>query len=93
MKNKTAPIGIFDSGIGGLTVAKAVMKVLPAEDIIYFGDTARVPYGIKSEKVVRSYALEITNFLLKKGVCKAERGPLRGIYGDKRLFERSCKAI
>ncbi len=68
MKNKTAPIGIFDSGIGGLTVAKAVMKVLPAEDIIYFGDTARVPYGIKSEKVVRSYALEITNFLLKKGV-------------------------
>lgn len=68
LKNNTAPIGIFDSGIGGLTVAKAVMKALPAEDIIYFGDTARVPYGIKSEKVVRSYALEITKFLLKKGV-------------------------
>lgn len=68
LKNKTAPIGIFDSGIGGLTVAKAVMKALPTEDIIYFGDTARVPYGIKSEKVIRSYALEITKFLLKKGV-------------------------
>ena len=68
LKNKTAPIGIFDSGIGGLTVAKAVMEALPNEDIIYFGDTARVPYGIKSEKVVRLYALEITNFLLKKGV-------------------------
>ncbi len=68
MKNKTAPIGIFDSGIGGLTVAKAVMKALPNEDIIYFGDTARVPYGIKSEETVRRYALEITDFLLKKGV-------------------------
>lgn len=65
---KNAPIGIFDSGIGGLTVAKAVIDALPKEDIIYFGDTARVPYGIKSEETVRSYALEITNFLLKRGV-------------------------
>lgn len=64
----TAPIGIFDSGIGGLTVAKAVMAALPNEDIIYFGDTARVPYGIKSEETVRLYALQITDFLLKKGV-------------------------
>ncbi len=68
MKNRKAPIGIFDSGIGGLTVAKAVMETLPSEDIIYFGDTARVPYGIKSEEVVRNYALEITRFLLEKGV-------------------------
>ncbi len=65
---KNAPIGIFDSGIGGLTVAKAVTAALPHENIIYFGDTARVPYGIKSEETVRAYALEITNFLLKKGV-------------------------
>ena len=65
---KNAPIGIFDSGIGGLTVAKAVIDALPHEDIIYFGDTARVPYGIKSEETVRAYALEITNFLLKRGV-------------------------
>jgi glutamate racemase len=68
VKNSSAPIGIFDSGIGGLTVAKAVMEALPNEDIIYFGDTARVPYGIKSQSVVRSYALEITHFLLDKGV-------------------------
>jgi glutamate racemase len=65
---KNAPIGIFDSGIGGLTVAQAVIDALPSEDIIYFGDTARVPYGIKSEETVRAYALEITNFLLKRGV-------------------------
>lgn len=64
----TAPIGIFDSGIGGLTVAKAVMKALPNENIIYFGDTARVPYGIKSEETVRMYALQITKFLLGRGV-------------------------
>lgn len=64
----TSPIGIFDSGIGGLTVAKAVMATLPNEDIIYFGDTARVPYGIKSEETVRLYALQITKFLLRKGV-------------------------
>jgi glutamate racemase len=64
----SAPIGIFDSGIGGLTVAKAVMEALPNEDIIYFGDTARVPYGIKSQETVREYALEITDFLLRKKV-------------------------
>lgn len=69
MKNKaSAPIGIFDSGIGGLTVARAVAEALPDEDIIYFGDTARVPYGIKSEERVREYALQITDFLLSKGV-------------------------
>ena len=66
--SKQAPIGIFDSGIGGLTVAKAVMEALPDENIIYFGDTARVPYGIKSEETVRGYALQITDFLLKQGV-------------------------
>ncbi len=63
-----APIGIFDSGIGGLTVVKAVMKQLPHEDIIYFGDTARVPYGIKSVETIRDYAIQITNFLLEKKV-------------------------
>jgi glutamate racemase len=63
-----SPIGIFDSGIGGLTVVKSVMKRLPGEDIIYFGDTARVPYGIKSVETVKEYALQITDFLLKKKV-------------------------
>ncbi len=65
---KNAPIGIFDSGIGGLMVAKAVIQALPTENILYFGDTARVPYGIKSEETVRAYALQITRFLLKRGV-------------------------
>ncbi|MBU94855.1 MAG: glutamate racemase, partial [Balneola sp.] len=66
--NRDRPIGIFDSGIGGLTVAKAVKAALPNEDILYFGDTARVPYGVKSEETVRAYALEITKFLMDKGV-------------------------
>lgn len=68
LHNQHRPIGIFDSGIGGLTVAKAVKAVLPNEDIVYFGDTARVPYGVKSEETVRNYALEITHFLMDKGV-------------------------
>lgn len=68
MITERAPIGIFDSGIGGLTVAKAVMEALPGENIIYFGDTARVPYGIKSVDTVRKYGLQITDFLLRRGV-------------------------
>lgn len=64
----SSPIGIFDSGIGGLTVVKSVMESLPGEDIIYFGDTARVPYGIKSSETVKEYSLQITDFLLKKKV-------------------------
>jgi glutamate racemase len=69
MTSKLAsPIGIFDSGIGGLTVAKAVMEVLPHENIIYFGDTARVPYGNKSEETIRRYSNEITRFLKRKDV-------------------------
>ena len=59
-------IGIFDSGLGGLTVAKAIMEALPRENIVYFGDTARTPYGNKSPEVVTQYARENTEFLLKK---------------------------
>lgn len=66
MENKA--IGVFDSGLGGLTVAKEIMKLLPNEKIVYFGDTARVPYGSKSEKVVVKYSKEITNFLLTKNI-------------------------
>lgn len=58
-------IGIFDSGVGGLTVMKEIIKILPKEDIIYFGDTARVPYGNKSKETVRRYSLQIIKFLLK----------------------------
>jgi glutamate racemase len=60
-----SPIGIFDSGIGGLTVVKAVQAELPAERIIYFGDTARVPYGPKSQVTIRRYAREDTELLMK----------------------------
>ena len=57
------PIGIFDSGIGGLTVVKHLMKLLPVEDLIYFGDTARVPYGTRSHNIIKQYALEDAIFL------------------------------
>ncbi len=63
-----APIGIFDSGIGGLTVASAIRKLLPNESTIYFGDTARVPYGPKSPETVRRYAREILDWLLAQQV-------------------------
>jgi glutamate racemase len=63
-----SPIGVFDSGIGGLTVARELMRQLPNESIIYFGDTARVPYGPKSPETVRRYSHEITSFLLGQGV-------------------------
>jgi glutamate racemase len=58
------PIGVFDSGIGGLTVVRALMERLPFEDILYFGDTARVPYGVKSVDTITGYARQIADFLL-----------------------------
>ena len=58
----SAPIGIFDSGIGGLTVANALKKTLPNENIIYFGDTKHLPYGEKSTKVICTFCEEIQNF-------------------------------
>ena len=61
-------IGIFDSGVGGLTVLKEVVKALPQEDTIYLGDTARVPYGTKSPETVTRYSLQIASFLLKRDV-------------------------
>ena len=65
MKN---PIGIFDSGIGGLTVVKQLMRLLPNEQIVYFGDTARIPYGTKSKRLIEQYALEDARFLLQYDV-------------------------
>ena len=60
------PVGVFDSGLGGLTVVKALKKLLPNESIIYFGDTARLPYGVKSQGLVKQFSTQITKFLLKK---------------------------
>ncbi len=62
------PIGVFDSGVGGLTVVRALMERLPFEDILYFGDTARVPYGVKSAETITGYARQITEFLLHRNV-------------------------
>ena len=70
MKNdiKNSPIGVFDSGIGGLTVAKELINTLPGENIIYLGDTARVPYGTKSGRTVIIYSHRNTEFLVSKGI-------------------------
>ncbi|MFN8000888.1 MAG: glutamate racemase [Acidobacteriota bacterium] len=64
----TLPIGIFDSGVGGLTVLRAVRDRLPHESVIYLGDTARVPYGTKSPATIERYAVEDASFLVEKGV-------------------------
>ena len=63
-----SPIGVFDSGLGGLTVLKEIMRMLPNENIIYFGDTARVPYGPRSKETVTKYTFQAINFLISKGV-------------------------
>ena len=62
---KEQPIGIFDSGVGGLTVAHAIKQILPGESLIYFGDTAHLPYGDKSAESIRYYSQRITEFLLE----------------------------
>ncbi len=67
--NATRPIGIFDSGLGGLTVAKAIHLMLPNEEIIYFGDTAHLPYGDKSKDTIVQYSTRITKFLVEEQ-CK-----------------------
>jgi glutamate racemase len=65
---KRHPIGVFDSGVGGLTVVRALRSALPGEDIVYLGDTARVPYGSKSPRTVERYSLTCQQFLLDRGV-------------------------
>jgi glutamate racemase len=67
-EDKSSPIGVFDSGVGGLTVAREIMRQLPNEKIVYFGDTARVPYGSKSKNTVIRYAKQIVRFLETKNV-------------------------
>ena len=68
MKNESRPIGIFDSGIGGLTVLKELCRKIPCESTVYLGDTARVPYGIRSPETVTRYSFENTRFLFSKKV-------------------------
>lgn len=66
--NRYAPIGVFDSGVGGLTVAREIMRQMPNEKIVYFGDTARVPYGSKSKETVTKYSRQIVRFLQTQNV-------------------------
>lgn len=66
--DKNAPVGVFDSGVGGLTVAREIMRQIPEERIVYFGDTARVPYGSKSKDTIVRYSRQIIRFLLTQHV-------------------------
>ncbi len=66
--NKKAPIGVFDSGLGGLTVFKVLARRMPEESLLYFGDTAHVPYGSKSPEAIARYSSEVARFLEKKGI-------------------------
>ena len=76
MRTETGPenepaaraIGVFDSGVGGLTVMRALMKTMPMEDIVYFGDTARVPYGSKSKETIVRFSRQIVSFLRSRSV-------------------------
>ena len=68
MPGDPRPIGVFDSGMGGLTVLRALMAKLPHERFVYLGDTARLPYGTKSAETVQAYALQATRLLLDQGV-------------------------
>ena len=68
MKTDARPIGIFDSGLGGLTVVREVRRSLPRESIVYFGDMARLPYGTKSKEQILSFSIQNTLFLLKQKV-------------------------
>lgn len=68
--NDNRPIGVFDSGVGGLTVAKEIKRLLPHENIIYFGDTKHLPYGEKSKEAITKFTTKITKFLVKQD-CKA----------------------
>ena len=68
MKDNNRPIGIFDSGVGGLTVVKQIFKTLPNEEIVYLGDTARVPYGTKSLETIKRFSIENVEFLMRFNV-------------------------
>jgi len=66
--NKEAPIGIFDSGVGGLTVARKIFEILPGEDIVYFGDVGRTPYGPRSKEIIIQFTTQDVAFLAERDV-------------------------
>lgn len=67
MVSSQSPIGVFDSGLGGLSVLKELALAMPEENFIYLGDIARLPYGTKSQSVVSKYSLSCANFLVRQG--------------------------
>lgn len=71
MANSANPIGIFDSGIGGLTVAHAIQQLMPNEPLVYIGDTAHMPYGDKSKELIQHYSIDIAKYLVEVHQCKA----------------------
>jgi hypothetical protein len=85
--NDPRPIGVFDSGLGGLTSVREIFRLLPGESVAYFGDTARLPYGSKSGETVTRFALEIANFLVRQNVkcllvaCKRDAAEVTGKTG------------
>lgn len=87
-RQNNRPIAVFDSGVGGLTVARALLERLPNEQIIYFGDTARVPYGVKSAATITQFTMQITRFLLERQVkllviaCNSMAAIARDVVGD-----------
>ena len=91
--DRQAPIGVFDSGVGGLTVVREIMRNLPDERIVYFGDTARVPYGSKSKNTVIRYSRQIVHFLetqqVKAIVIATPRARWHSIRSKKRSISRS----
>src|ERR1700720_1596862 len=68
LHSSSPPIGVFDSGVGGLTVFREIARVLPHHPLIYLGDSARVPYGTKSPAIVQRYAMEAANHLVQRGI-------------------------
>ena len=91
--DRDAPVGVFDSGIGGLTVAREIMRQIPNEKIIYFGDTARMPYGSKSKETVTRFSKQIVRFLetfqVKTIVVACNTAPMHWMNWKKRSMFRS----
>lgn len=89
------PIGVFDSGLGGLTAARALAEILPGEDLLYFGDTGRVPYGSRGAEVIRRYARQDAAFLLDQGVkalvCAC--GTVSSVAGEELARRAGCPFI
>lgn len=89
------PIGVFDSGLGGLTAARALAEILPGEDLLYFGDTGRVPYGSRGAEVIRRYARQDAAFLLSQGVkalvCAC--GTVSSVAGEELARRAGCPFI